>query len=251
MGSLNGAKRDARQPETGRASSSLSRPPGRAAARRGRGRDIDQVGCRLRYRDLREACASQVLRQLPQFASEAQPTVSRRAPLVLAPHAADSIDSATSPASSSARRNADWIRMTSSSRAAICPAGSPPDRAAVRLRWWLASIRRNTGVALFFGRACPHPRAPGGAEAAGSPVCLLMWQCWESPAAYSVGDLGPGDQQRAGVRSDRSDARVRELAADPLDAGRGRHGGGRHDRLPSRPCSFDRRVGAVDGSARV
>ena len=32
-------------------------------------RDIDQVGCRLRYRDLREAGVSEVLRQLPQFAS--------------------------------------------------------------------------------------------------------------------------------------------------------------------------------------
>ena len=45
------------------------RPSGRAKAGRRRCRDIDQVGCRLRYRDLREAGASEVLRQLPQFAS--------------------------------------------------------------------------------------------------------------------------------------------------------------------------------------
>ena len=44
------------------------RPPGRAKAERRRCRDIDQVGSRLRYRDLREAGVSEVLRQLPQFA---------------------------------------------------------------------------------------------------------------------------------------------------------------------------------------
>jgi hypothetical protein len=44
------------------------RPPGRAKAGRRRCRDIDQLGCRLRLRDLREAGVSEVLRQLPQFA---------------------------------------------------------------------------------------------------------------------------------------------------------------------------------------
>jgi hypothetical protein len=45
------------------------RPPGRAKAGRRRCRDIDQVACRLRYRDLREAGVSEVPRQLPQFAN--------------------------------------------------------------------------------------------------------------------------------------------------------------------------------------
>ena len=40
-------------------------PPGAAAARRCRGRDNDQVGYRLTYRDLTESGASEVLRQLP------------------------------------------------------------------------------------------------------------------------------------------------------------------------------------------
>src|SRR5437763_1384130 len=77
MGSLNGAERDAKQPETGRASSSLSRPAGRATARRRRGRDVDQDGCRLRYPDLREAGATEVLRQLLQFANRETSCVGR------------------------------------------------------------------------------------------------------------------------------------------------------------------------------
>jgi len=33
-----------------------------------RGRDVNQVGCRLRYRSLREAGASEILRRLSQIA---------------------------------------------------------------------------------------------------------------------------------------------------------------------------------------
>jgi hypothetical protein len=51
-------------------------PPRPASARPSESRappchDIDQLGCRLRYRDLREAGVSEVLRQLPQFANGA------------------------------------------------------------------------------------------------------------------------------------------------------------------------------------
>ena len=56
------------------------RPPGRAQAGRRRCRDIDQVGCRLRYRDLREAGVSEVLRQLPQFARSTTRHPRRSAP---------------------------------------------------------------------------------------------------------------------------------------------------------------------------
>ena len=56
------------------------RPPGRAQAGRRRCRDIDQIGCRLRYRDLREAGVSEVLRQLPQFARSTTRHPRRSAP---------------------------------------------------------------------------------------------------------------------------------------------------------------------------
>jgi hypothetical protein len=59
-------ERDARLAERARVSRDR---PGRATARRRRGRDIDKVGCRVRYRDLREAGPGEVLRQLPQFGS--------------------------------------------------------------------------------------------------------------------------------------------------------------------------------------
>lgn len=72
--------------------------------------------------------------------------------------ACSSMAAATSYVSSSARRNAWRMRATSISRAASCPAGSPRLLAVCNARSWLASIRRNTGTALFLGCACTHPR---------------------------------------------------------------------------------------------
>src|SRR5258708_13884207 len=74
------------------------------------------------------------------------------------PSAISSIAIATSIVSSSARRSAWRRRASSSSRAAICPAGSPRLLAPARARSWLANICRNAGTALFFGWACTHPK---------------------------------------------------------------------------------------------
>ena len=67
------------------------RPPDQAKAERRRCRDIDQVGSRLRYRDLREAGVSEVLRQVPQFARRGTAvTDCGRRPLAYAPPASGS-----------------------------------------------------------------------------------------------------------------------------------------------------------------